>query len=128
MTEETAEPDLTPMLDVVFILLIFFIVTATFVNESGISVPGQNSEHRDVDSKKSIVLEIRENNRYYLNNLHVDKRALINQLARLHAEDPSLPLVIAPDRNASTDLLVHAMDAGSLLGIDVAVAPPAHSA
>lgn len=58
MENDVAEPDLTPMLDVVFILLIFFIVTATFVKEIGLDVPAQDNAPRNLEAEKAIVVMI----------------------------------------------------------------------
>ena len=122
MDNETAEPDLTPMLDVVFIMLIFFIVTATFVKEIGLDVPSQDSRSQELDAGEAIVVEITGADRYYLDRKHVDARALAHQLARLHAERPELGLIIKPSSNSTTNALVYAMDVGRLVGLELAIA------
>lgn len=122
MASDTAEPDLTPMLDVVFIMLVFFIVTATFVREIGLDVPGEDSKPRSVEANNSIVVEVNENDRYYIGDKAVDRRALEHHLARLHAEQPEKQLVIKPSPESSTDALVYAMDVGALVGLSIAIA------
>jgi len=119
---EAAEPDLTPMLDVVFIMLIFFIVTATFVKEIGLDLPGKDSAPRDVKAEESIVLEVTATDRYFLERKHVDKRALEHHFARLHAERPEQQLVIKPAGDASVQGLVYAMDVARLAGLPFAIA------
>ena len=121
------EPDLTPMLDVVFIMLIFIIVTATFVNEVGISLPTSNDPKQQQASEKSAVVDINELNRFTLNGKAVDSRALQNQLAAFHAEYPDSPLVVRPNPQADTESLVHAMDAGRAVGMSVAFADVARN-
>ena len=118
---DTAEPDLTPMLDVVFILLIFFVVTATFVKEIGISPPAPSDNPVSSEPQESIVLEIRNDDRYYIANRQVDRRTLGPYLTRLHAERPEQILMIRSSLQASTDRLVHAMDAADTIGIPLAV-------
>ena len=122
---DVAEPDLTPMLDVVFILLIFFIVTATFVKETGIDVPSDDSSREIVNAKQSLVVEITRNNRFYVNKRHVDKRALLSYLSALHAEKPDASMVIVPDNVAMSDSLVFALDLGRILGVKTSISPKA---
>lgn len=122
--EAVVEPDLTPMLDVVFILLIFFVVTATFVKEAGIDLPSHDSVQRNISTSQSIVIEINDDNRYFVNGQHADKRALINHLSRLHAESPELPLIIKPALDAEIDSLVFALDIGKLVNLTTSIAAP----
>jgi biopolymer transport protein ExbD len=121
MANDISEPDLTPMLDVVFILLIFFIVTATFVKETGIDIPSRNQQTKSVSTEESIILEISSDDRYFVNGAHADKRSLLSHLARLHAQNPDNGLVIRPSNNARTKSLVNALDAGRLLKMNVAI-------
>ena len=83
--EETEEIDLTPMLDVVFIMLIFFIVTATFVKEIGIDVnsPDKNQNVKDAD-KQSIVVQITNRDRIRIRGRDIDFRAVRANIERLH--------------------------------------------
>ena len=124
MTTESTEVDLTPMLDVVFILLIFFIVTASFVQENGIDVTANKTNREPVDANESILVEITDTNRFYVERQHADRRALANHLARLHAENPDRSLVIKPSSNADTSSLVHVMDTGNLLDLSFAIIMP----
>lgn len=121
---DESELDLTPMLDVVFIMLIFFIVTASFVDEIGIDLPGDNNKPMTKKATESLIIKITENNRYYVNRKHTDKRALLNYLSALHAEMPDRSLVVIPDLNASTDSLVHALDIGRILNVPMAISIP----
>ena len=118
----TDEPDLTPMLDVVFIMLIFFIVTATFVKEQALNLPSVDKSQDSNPDNKSILIRIDSQSRYYFKQTFIDRRAIGNRLTRLHAELPGLPLVISPSPDASTDSVVHLMDKGKQLGMDVAFA------
>lgn len=117
-----AEPDLTPMLDVVFILLIFFIVTATFVMEIGIDMPVENEKPKEISENQSIILDLRADSRYYLDRHQIDKRALEHNLARLHAEDPDRSFVLRASPNASTNAFVYAIDIANVIGLNVAIA------
>ena len=119
--EQESEPDLTPMLDVVFIMLIFFIVTATFVRETGLDLPGDNSEPQTVNAEKSLIVQIAKDDRFYVNKKHIDRRALVAYLSALNAQNPQAPMVIMPDGTATTDSLVFALDVGRLLGLDTSI-------
>ena len=122
MDSDSAEPDLTPMLDVVFIMLIFFIVTATFVKEVGLDLPSDQNRNEQTSSNESVVIDITSNNRFKIQGKFVDKRALRNRLSAYHAESPERPLVIRPHGQSETEYLVYAMDTGRLVGMSVALA------
>ena len=88
--------NLTPMLDVVFIMLIFFIVTATFVKEVGLDVNQPDDEKpKTVDpDKKSIVVRITNRDRIIIAQRDVDRRAVRANIERLHAENPEAPVIV----------------------------------
>ena len=110
-TQEEDEVDLTPMLDVVFIMLIFFIVTATFVNS-----PDENQNVKDAD-KKSIVVKITSRDRILIRNRDIDFRAVRANIERLHAENPDAPVVVQPHADSTTNVMVHVMDAAREAGV-----------
>ncbi|MCH8256404.1 MAG: biopolymer transporter ExbD [Proteobacteria bacterium] len=116
--EEEQEIDLTPMLDVVFIMLIFFIVTATFVKEVGIDVnsPDKNQNIKDAD-KQSIVIQITSRDRIRIRNRDVDLRSVRANIERLHAENPDAPVVVQPHPESTTEVMVHVMDAARQAGV-----------
>ncbi len=122
-TQEEANVDITPMLDVVFIMLIFFIVTATFIKLSGINVNAPNANTSVVQEKANILVAIDENNRIWINRREVDYRALRANIERLHAENPKGSLVIQADKLSNNDTLVKVMDASRRAGVyDIALA------
>jgi biopolymer transport protein ExbD len=116
--EETEEIDLTPMLDVVFIMLIFFIVTATFVKEIGLDVnsPDKNQNVKDAD-KQSIVVQITNRDRIRIRGRDVDFRAVRANIERLHAENPDAPVVVQPHPDSTTETMIHVMDSARQAGI-----------
>jgi len=115
---EEGEVDLTPMLDVVFIMLIFFIVTATFVKEIGIDVtsPDKNQNVKDAD-KQSIVIQITSRDRIMIRSRDIDKRAIRANIERLHAESPDAPVVIQPHPESTTETMIHVMDSARQAGV-----------
>jgi len=114
---EESEVNLTPMLDVVFIMLIFFIVTASFVKESGIEVNRPDAATAEKKERGNILVAISQNNQIWVDKRQVDPRALRANIERLHAENPQGAVVIQADRDSKNGLLVQVMDAARLAGV-----------
>ena len=116
--KEEGEIDLTPMLDVVFIMLIFFIVTATFVKEMGLDVntPDKNQNVKDAD-KQSIVVQVTSRDRIRIRGRDIDFRAVRANIERLHAENPEAPVVIQPHPESKTEIMIHVMDSARQVGV-----------
>jgi biopolymer transport protein ExbD len=115
--------NLTPMLDVVFIMLIFFVVTTSFVKESGVEVNRPSAETTRQQEQANILIAIRPNGEIWIDNRSVDVRAVRANVERLRAEFPEGQVVIQGDREAQIGLLVRVMDQVRLAGItDVAIA------
>jgi len=115
---EEAEIDLTPMLDVTFIMLIFFIVTASFVKESGMDVNRPDAATAVVKPMGNILVAITPSGQIWIDKRQVDVRALRANLERLHAENPQGQVVIQADEDSKNGLLVAVMDAAKLAGIE----------
>lgn len=111
------------MLDVVFIMLIFFIVTTSFVKESGITVNTPEAETAQRQESANILIAIHESGAIWIDGRPIDVRALKSQVARMHAENPQGTVVVQSDEQADTGVLVRVMDQIRLAGIDqIAVA------
>ena len=108
--EEESEINLTPMLDVVFIMLIFFIVTASFIKEAGIDVNRPDAQTREVQENANILVAISEGNEIWIDRRRIDPRAVRAVLERLHAENPEGAVVIQADKKAYTETVVLVMD------------------
>ena len=115
--EEDTAIDMTPMLDIVFIMLIFFIVTATFVKESGIDVTRPDAETAVKQSRVGILIAINEHSEVWINRRQVDLAAVRANIERLHAENPQGGAVIQADEKAETGVLVEIMDQVRLAGV-----------
>ncbi len=123
MDEEEATIDMTPMLDVVFIMLIFFIVTASFVKEAGIDVNRPEAATAVKKDRANILVAISDKGEIWINKRKVDVRAVQANIERLYAENPQGTVVIQADRKSTTDVLIKVMDASRAAGIqDVAIA------
>ena len=113
-----AEIDLTPMLDVVFIMLIFFIVVASFIKEAGVEVnrPDDNQPDNPEDST-SILVEVASDNQIWMENRRVDIRAVRANIQRLLAEDPEAPVTIKVEKGAEAGIVVVVADAARESGV-----------
>ena len=109
--DDEQEINITPMLDVVFIMLIFFIVTASFVKESGIEVDKPSAVTAVVKEKGNILIAVTATGEIWINRRQVDARAVRANIERLHAENPQGSVVIQADKNSTTEMLVQVMDA-----------------
>jgi biopolymer transport protein ExbD len=115
--DEEAEINITPMLDVVFIMLIFFIVTASFVKESGIDVNRPDAATATVKERGNILIAITDTNQIWIDRRQVDPRSVRANIERLHAENPQGAVVIQADKNSKNGLLVQVMDAARQAGV-----------
>lgn len=121
--EDDTEINLTPMLDVVFIMLIFFIVTASFVKEAGIDVNRPDAATAERKERGNILVAITDNGQIWINKRQVDPRAVRANIERMHAENPQGTVVIQADKNSKSGLIVQVMDAARLAGVyEVAIA------
>lgn len=121
--EEEATIDMTPMLDVVFIMLIFFIVTASFVKEAGIDVNRPEAATAVKKDRANILVAISATGEVWINKRKVDIRAVQANIERLKAENPQGSVVIQADKKATTDILIKVMDASRAAGAyDVSIA------
>ena len=116
---DDAEVDLTPMLDVVFIMLIFFIVTASFVKEVGLDLnKPEGGANKTVAENENIFIEITNDGVIKVDRRAVDIRAVRPNIERLHAERPNGAVVIAPGGGSFNGILVEVMDQARLAGVD----------
>lgn len=121
--EEEATIDMTPMLDVVFIMLIFFIVTASFVKEAGIDVNRPEAATAVKKDRANILVAISDTGEIWINKRRIDVRAVQANIERLHAENPQGTVVIQADKKATTETLIKVMDASRAAGVfDVSIA------
>jgi len=121
--EEDSDINMTPMLDIVFIMLIFFIVTSSFVKESGLDVNRPDAITAEVKERGNILIAISADGQIWIDKRQVDVRALPANIERLHAENPQGSVVIQADENSRNGLLVQVMDAARMAGVyDVSIA------
>ncbi|MEM8815692.1 MAG: biopolymer transporter ExbD [Pseudomonadota bacterium] len=121
--EEDNEINLTPMLDVVFIMLIFFIVTASFIKEAGIDVNRPDTITADRQEDAAILIAISENDEIWIDRKEVEPRGVRDVIERLHLENPKGSIVIQADEESTHEKLVLVMEAAKQVGVaNVAIA------
>ncbi|ADT70641.1 MAG: biopolymer transport protein ExbD [Pseudoalteromonas tetraodonis] len=121
--DEAEEINMTPMLDVVFIMLIFFIVTASFVKEAGIDVNRPEAATAVKKERANILVAISDQGEIWINKRQIDVRAVQANIERLKAENPQGSVVIQADKKATTETLIKVMDASRAAGVfDVSIA------
>ncbi|WP_404344048.1 ExbD/TolR family protein [Pseudoalteromonas mariniglutinosa] len=121
--DDAEEINMTPMLDVVFIMLIFFIVTASFVKEAGIDVNRPEAATAVKKERANILVAISDQGEIWINKRQIDVRAVQANIERLKAENPQGSVVIQADKKATTDTLIKVMDAARAAGVfDVSIA------
>lgn len=115
---EESSIDMTPMLDIVFIMLIFFLVTTSFVKESGILVNPPGAHTATKQERGNLLVAINENGSIWIDKRNVDLGAVRANIERLRAEYPEGTVVIQADENASTGMFVKVMDQIRLAGVE----------
>ncbi|MCG9759728.1 MULTISPECIES: ExbD/TolR family protein [Pseudoalteromonas] len=108
--EEDAAVDMTPMLDIVFIMLIFFIVTTSFVKEAGIEVNKPKAAQAQKTKNANIFIAIRENGEIWMDKRQVDVERVSANLESLMAEQPTDVVIIQADKGAKHGVVVKVMD------------------
>jgi|TARA_R110002111_G_scaffold47353_1_gene84655 biopolymer transport protein ExbD len=116
--EEDAAIDMTPMLDIVFIMLIFFIVTTVFVKEAGVSVNIPSGDLAVMPKNANIFIAVTEDGKVWIDKNEVDVDLVRANLERLMAEQPSDVIIIQADKEAEHGLVVEVMDQIKMAGID----------
>ena len=124
--EDTEEPNITPMLDVVFILLIFFIVTANFIKEPGLEINRPDSETSEITENAAILIAIGAAGEIYMDGRRIDVRQVKANVIRLIAENPQGSVVIQADVKSTAEKIVAVMDevrAAGVVAISIASEP-----
>jgi len=121
--DNASEIDLTPMLDVVFIMLIFFIVTASFIKEAGIEVNRPEASTANQKKNANILVAVSATNEIWIDKRRVDKRAVRSVIERMHAENPKGAVVVQADNESNTETVTSVIDSARAAGVyDVSLA------
>ncbi|MCU7847943.1 MAG: biopolymer transporter ExbD [Candidatus Thiodiazotropha sp. (ex Lucinoma kastoroae)] len=110
--------NLTPLIDMVFILLIFFMVTSSFVKETGVDVDRPSAATAVLKQQATILIGVTEQGEVWINKRRVDVRAVRANVERLHAENPEGAVVILADQKAPTGVVIRVLDQSRLAGVE----------
>lgn len=121
--EEDVEINMTPMLDVVFILLIFFIVTTSFIREAGVNINRPQAQTSSTLPQQAIIVAITAQNKVWIDQRQVEPQTIRRNIERLLSESPESTVILQADEHARTGLLIQALDQCKLAGAkNIAVA------
>lgn len=115
--EEESDVDITPLIDIVFIMLIFFIVTANFIKEAGVTVNKPEAQTATVRDKANILIAIDGKNNIWIDKRKIDVRSVAPNVKRLRSENPEGSIVIQADEESKNKMLVGVIDALHKAGI-----------
>ncbi|MDC0185753.1 biopolymer transporter ExbD [Gammaproteobacteria bacterium] len=115
--EEDSEINITPMMDIVFIMLIFFIVTTSFIKETGIDPNRPEAETASRSELGNILIAISPSDQIWMNKNPIELQAVRILMEAAHAENPESSVVIVADELASTGIVIDIMDQIRLSGI-----------
>lgn len=116
------ELNMTELIDVVLLLLIFFMISSSFVVQPGLKVTLPHSSSKDMQPENQLMLIITKENRFYLNNQGIGLPNLRNELIILKNQKESKFLLIKADENVKHGVVVHVMDIARSLGLDIGIA------
>lgn len=105
-----------PLIDMVFLLLIFFVVTTSFVRETGIEVQRSQADTAEVVEHATIMLGVSAEGHVYFEGRRIDVRSVRGLIERALAEDPEAGVVVVADKNSNTGVVIKAMDQCRLAG------------
>ena len=114
--DEESEINLTPMLDVVFIMLIFFIVTANFIKEPGLEINRPDPDTAETQENAAILIVI-ENDEIYMDGRRIDVRQVKANVVKMLADNPKGSVVIQADEKAVADTIIKVMDGAREAGV-----------
>lgn len=123
--EDRAEINLSPMLDVVFIMLIFFIVVATFIREQAIPVALYEDARKTPEPVESIYVKIESEGVFVINGRVMSRGSVRPYVQALHGENPEASFAVAAAQDVPIRDTVVAIDAGHAIGFDVITIMPA---
>lgn len=124
-SQDDADINMTPMLDIVFIMLIFFIVSTSFIREAGIDVTRPEAQTAESKARSAVMIAISREGEVWLDRKAIDTRMIRPTLARLKAEQPDISVVVQADEDSTTGQLVAVLDQLRLARVQYAVATTA---
>jgi len=119
--QDDTKIDITPMLDVVFIMLIFFIVTASFIKESGATITKPDATTDIQYPRASVLIAVDANDDIWLDKRKIDPRAIKANISRLRAENPDGEVILQADVASTAAVVMEVIDGLKASGIEIPV-------
>jgi biopolymer transport protein ExbD len=113
---ETADLNITPLIDMVFILLIFFLVNTSFVKETGVEVARPTASTASTQKKANILIAVNKDNRVFMDQHEIDVRAVRANVERELAENPESAVIVIADKSSDTGVAIEVMDGCRMAG------------
>lgn len=110
------ELNMTPLIDMMFIMLLFFLVTTNYVKEAGIEVNRPTAATAVVDPKSAVMIAVDRDNRIFIAQREIDLRAVRANVERLMAEHPEGSVIVVADQGSNTGVAIQVMDGCRLAG------------
>jgi biopolymer transport protein ExbD len=114
--QRTADINISPLIDLVFLLLIFFMVTTSFVRETGVDVERPTASTATASENSNILVAVTEKGEVFFDNQRVDVRTVRSHIARAIAENPGGEVIVVADKHSQTGVVVQVMDQCRLAG------------
>ena len=116
--DDESEINLTPMLDVVFIMLIFFIVTANFIKEPGLEINRPDSDTAETQENAAILIAVGSNDEVWMDGRRIDVRQVKANVVKMLSDNPKGSVVIQADEQAVADTIIKVMDGAREAGVN----------
>lgn len=110
--------NMAPLIDMIFILLIFFLVTTSFVKESGVEVKRPAAASAEPQPQAQMIIGINPQGQVYIEGRQIPLQRLQQRMADFHAQQPGASVVVAADRNSRTNTLMQVLDACRMAGVE----------
>ncbi len=111
------EINMSPLIDMVFLLLIFFVVTTSFVKETGIDVERPTAATAEMKEKANVLIGVTQEGRVFLDRKAIDVRSVRAHMSRVLSENPESSVVVVADRGSQTGVVIQVMDQCRLAGV-----------
>jgi biopolymer transport protein ExbD len=127
ISKKNIELNIAPLIDMIFILLIFFLVTTSFVKETGVDINRPVASSASSKNKANILIGITRDNRIFMDRREIDIRTVRANVERALAENPESAVIIVADEKSETGVVIRVMDSCKLAGaknVALAATPP----
>jgi biopolymer transport protein ExbD len=109
---------MAPLIDMIFILLIFFLVTTSFVKESGVEVQRPTAQSATPAKKVNLMVEVTKDGQIFIEGKPIDIRAVQSRMKRFMVESPGGSVLVVADKSSQTGTVIQVLDQSRLAGVE----------